>query len=103
MRRVVAVNDVELAVDETGSGQALVCVHGGWVDRHAWEGATPGLADRFRVTSYDRRGHSESERPAARSDVEAHAADLAALMDNLDATPAHIVTSSIGGNSVTDH
>ena len=98
MSRVVVVNDVKLAVDETGSGQALVFVHGGWVDRHAWDGVTPGLADRFRVISYDRRGHSQSERSAGRNDLEAHAADLAALLDNLDAAPAHIVTSSIGGN-----
>lgn len=98
MSRVVVVNDVKLAVDETGSGQALVFVHGGWVDRHAWDGVTPGLADRFRVISYDRRGHSQSERSAGRNDREAHAADLAALLDNLDAAPAHIVTSSIGGN-----
>lgn len=92
------VNGVRLAVDEAGSGQALVCVHGGWVDRHAWDAVAPALADRYRVISYDRRGHSESERPAGRHDLETHAADLAALIDRLDAAPAHVVTSSIGGN-----
>lgn len=73
-------------------------VHGGWVDRHAWDGVTPGFTDRFRVISYDRRGHSESERPAGRHGLQTHASDLAALIDQLDASPAHVVTSSIGGN-----
>lgn len=94
----VLVNDVRLAVDEAGGGEALVFVHGGWVDRHPWDGVTPWFTDRFRVISYDRRGHSESERPAGRHDLHAHAEDLAALIDQLDASPAHVVTSSIGGN-----
>lgn len=92
------VSDVSLAVEEAGSGHAVLFVHGGWTDRRAWDAVTPGLADRCRAISYDRRGHSQSERPAGSQGIETHSADLATLIDQLDAAPAHVVTSSIGGN-----
>lgn len=94
----VAVNGVGLAVEEAGSGEAVLFVHGGWNDRHAWDAVAPALAERYRVICYDRRGHSESERPAGSHSLETHSEDLAELIDQLDAAPAHIVTSSIGGN-----
>lgn len=97
MHRMLA-NDVRLAVEEAGSGHAVLFVHGGWTDRNAWAAVTPALADRWRAISYDRRGHSQSERPAGSHGIETHSADLAALIDRLDAAPAHVVTSSIGGN-----
>jgi len=75
----------------------VVFVHGSWSDRHAWDLTAPALTDQFRVITYDRRGHSQSERPPGTPGLAAHAADLAALIDHLEAGPAHIVTSSFGG------
>ena len=97
MQRVL-VNEVSLAVEDVGSGQAVLFVHGGWADRHAWDAVAPALADRYRVIGYDRRGHGQSERPAGSHGIETHSEDLAGLIDQLDAGPAHVVTSSIGGN-----
>lgn len=94
---MIAANDVELAVEQTGDGPAVVFVHGSWTDRHAWDMVTPELAARYRVITYDRRGHSQSERPPGTPSLGAHAADLAALIDHLEAAPAHIVANSFGG------
>jgi pimeloyl-ACP methyl ester carboxylesterase len=49
------------------------------------------------VLTYDRRGHSQSERPGEglRRDDEN---DLAALVDELDLAPAHIVGNSFGAS-----
>jgi len=58
----------------------------------------PGLAESFRVLVYDRRGHSRSERPDAPGSVDEDGDDLAALLATLDLAPAHVVTSSYGGN-----
>jgi pimeloyl-ACP methyl ester carboxylesterase len=58
----------------------------------------PGLAERFRVLAYDRRGHSRSERPAAPGSVDEDGDDLAALLEALDLAPAHVAANSWGGN-----
>lgn len=93
----IVVNDVGLALELTGSGPPVVFVHGSWTDRRAWDAVVPELTDRYRVITYDRRGHSQSERPAGTPGLPAHAADLAALIDHLEAAPAHIVANSFGG------
>jgi pimeloyl-ACP methyl ester carboxylesterase len=73
-------------------------VHGSWVDATRWRLVVPGLAESFRVLVYDRRGHSRSERPDAPGSVAEDGDDLAALLETLDLAPAHVVTSSYGGN-----
>ncbi len=94
----ITVNDVRIAYQEQGAGPALIWVHGGWGDRHDADRIALGLANGHRVITYDRRGHSESERLADQRDVVvAHTSDLAALIEALDAAPAHLVTNSFGG------
>jgi len=56
------INGVSIFLQEFGSGSPLVLVHGSWVDHMEWPFVVPLLAPRFRVTVYDRRGHSQSQR-----------------------------------------
>jgi pimeloyl-ACP methyl ester carboxylesterase len=91
-------NGVRLYYEIHGSGEPLVLVHGSWVDATRWRFVVPGLAESFRVLVYDRRGHSRSERPDAPGSVDEDGDDLAALLATLDLAPAHVVTSSYGGN-----
>lgn len=58
------VNGVRIAYEDVGKGDPLVLVHGSWGSHHNWDAVVPALAERHRVVSYDRRGHSESERLA---------------------------------------
>ena len=56
------------------------------------------MARRFRVVSYDRRGHTgsqDSPEPGSRRDDED---DLANLIGALDLAPAHVVGNSFGGS-----
>jgi pimeloyl-ACP methyl ester carboxylesterase len=92
------VNGVRLYYELHGSGEPLALVHGAWADATAWRFVVPGLAENFRVLSYDRRGHSRSERPATQGSFDEDGDDLAALLEALDLAPAHMVTSSGGGN-----
>ena len=86
------VNGVQLYWELTGkSGEPLVLVHGSWVDHHNWDPVVPLLSRTFRVLTYDRRGHSQSERPASQGSIREDVADLAAMIDELDLAPAHIV------------
>jgi pimeloyl-ACP methyl ester carboxylesterase len=92
----ITVNGVRLAYDEVGAGPPAIWVHGSWTDRQGARLVAPLLAERYRVITYDRRGHSQSERVRGRQGVMAHVADLAGVIEQLDAGPAHLVTNSFG-------
>jgi pimeloyl-ACP methyl ester carboxylesterase len=94
----ITANGVQIHHELHGEGVPLVLVHGSWVDSSSWAGVVPLLAGSFQVLVYDRRGHSRSERPTGKGSVHEDAEDLGALIDALDLGPAHVVTSSYGGN-----
>jgi pimeloyl-ACP methyl ester carboxylesterase len=94
------VNDVDLYYEVTGHGDPLMLVHGSWDDHTTWQAVVPALAASFQVVTYDRRGHSQSERPAAHGSRREDEEDLAALMAALDCAPAHVAGNSFGGSIV---
>lgn len=85
-----------LAYDTAGEGHALVLVHGSWMVRQTWLLVVPGLTPYFRVVSYDRRGHGESDAQPEAGTVHDDVADIAALIEALDIAPAHVVANSYG-------
>lgn len=91
-----SVNGVKLRYELSGAGDPVVLVHGSWGDHHNWDAVIPRLTDRFRVLTYDRRGHSESESPPGQGSLDQDVADLAALLEALDLAPAHVVGNSLG-------
>ncbi len=91
------INEVSIYWEMAGSvGDPLVLVHGSWGDHLNWASVVPELSRSFRVLTYDRRGHSQSERPAGQGSVRDDVADLAALLEELGHSPAHVVGSSFG-------
>jgi pimeloyl-ACP methyl ester carboxylesterase len=94
---VETINGVGIFIEEFGSGDPLVLVHGSWVDAARWAFVVPALAERFRVVLYDRRGHSRSERPPTQGSVHEDVADLAAIIERAGA-PAHVVANSFGAS-----
>lgn len=93
---VTRVNGVELFYEVSGAGPPLVFVHGSWGDHHNWDAVVPQLSEAFRVITYDRRGHSRSERPAGQGSIYDDADDLAALIGALELGPANVVGNSFG-------
>ncbi len=94
---VSTLNGVRLFWQQTGqSGDPLVLVHGSWGDHHNWDAVVPALSRSFRVLTYDRRGHSQSERPASQGSIEEDVADLASLIRNTSSGPAHVAGNSFG-------
>jgi pimeloyl-ACP methyl ester carboxylesterase len=89
-------NGIRIAFQDTGRGEPIVLVHGSWSSRHAWDAVVPALAEDHRVISYDRRGHSESQGRNGQGTFAEDVADLAALVEALDAVPAWVVGSSVG-------
>jgi len=94
---IIKINGVNLFWEMTGdTGEPLVLVHGSWGNHHNWDNVVPGLAKKFRVHSYDRRGHSQSERPAGQGHVQDDVDDLAALIQHLKLASANIAGNSFG-------
>lgn len=94
-----SVNGVRLFYHLSGTGEVpLVLVHGSWDSHHDWDLLVPTLADSFRVLTYDRRGHSSSERPSRQGSVREDVADLAGLIEHLDLAPAWVVGNSFGAS-----
>ncbi|MGH7845828.1 MAG: alpha/beta fold hydrolase [Candidatus Binatia bacterium] len=93
------VNGIRLFYELNGNGEIpLVLVHGSWDSHDDWDLVVPRLADSFRVLTYDRRGHSKSERPTGRGSVREDVADLAALIEHLGLVPAWVVGNSFGAS-----
>ena len=92
------VNNVELFFELSGRGEVpLALVHGSWASHHTWEAFVPVVADSFQVLTYDRRGHSRSQRPPGQGSIREDVADLAALIAQFDLAPAWVVGNSQGG------
>ncbi|HSL59720.1 MAG TPA: alpha/beta fold hydrolase [Acidimicrobiales bacterium] len=91
----------DVAWDETGSGPALVLVHGITEDRGSWDTLLPHLADRWRCVRLDLRGHGASADADDYSAL-AMAGDVAAVVAEagIDEPPL-LVGHSLGGVVVT--
>ena len=95
------VNGIRIYWEINGNvGDPLVLVHGSWGDHQNWASVVPALSRSFRVLTYDRRGHSESERLAGQGSIREDVADLAALLEELRLSPAHVVGNSFGASIV---
>lgn len=96
-----SVNGIQIHWEIDGDvGDPIVLVHGSWGDHENWGSVVPALSRRFRVLTYDRRGHSRSERPAGQGSVREDVADLAAVLETLQHSPAHVVGNSFGASIV---
>ena len=91
------VNGIQLYYESHGSGdKPIVLVHGAWSSHNTWDAIVPLLAESFRVLTYDRRGHSQSERPPGQGSIREDVSDLAGLIEHLDLAPAWVVGNSHG-------
>ena len=92
---------IMLYYEDYGSGQPVVLIHGYPLDGHSWEKQTVALLDAgFRVITYDRRGFGQSSQPASGYDYDTFAADLNALMEELDLRDAVLAGFSMGTGEV---
>ncbi|HEY3088071.1 MAG TPA: alpha/beta hydrolase [Jatrophihabitantaceae bacterium] len=90
---VAGVDEAGVACRATGSGSAVLFIHGGATDSRLWDGQVSEFADDYRVITYDMRGFGRSPRPThpyRMSD------DAVAVLDHLGVTSAAVVGFSIG-------
>jgi non-heme chloroperoxidase len=94
--------DIELYYSDHGAGQPVVLIHGYPLSGRGWDKQVPALLDAgYRVITYDRRGFGKSSQPAEGYDYDTFAADLSALLEQLDLRDAVLVGHSMGTGEVT--
>ena len=87
---------VELAFEDTGTGDPLVLLHGLYGSGTNWKRIAKALSDRHRVLAVDLRNHGASPWAATMSYAEM-AADVAALIDRLGVVKPAVLGHSMGG------
>ena len=98
MSNYVQLDDVRTWYDETGDGEPVLLLHGGFVDSRTFDAGLPGLAEHFRVYRMDRRGHGRTSDVDGPITYEVMAEDAIAFLDQVINGPAHLVGYSDGAN-----
>jgi non-heme chloroperoxidase len=92
---------IELHYEDHGNGRPVVLIHGWPLSGRSWEAQVGALVEAgHRVIAYDRRGFGASSQPWSGYDYDTFAADLDALLTQLDITGATLVGFSMGGGEV---
>src|SRR4051812_27797640 len=101
---LISIDGITLATQRWAGERSpsLVFAHGFGQTRHAWNGAARTLAEQgFDATTFDARGHGESERvPRGEYHMEQFVADLLAVSAEAvspDGRPPVLVGASMGG------
>lgn len=93
------VNDMVLHFRVEGSedAPALVLVNSLGTDARIWDSVIARLAGRYRVISYDKRGHGLSDSPGGDYSLDDHVSDLAGLLQFLGIERVALAGVSVGG------
>lgn len=86
----------EVAYVRSGRGAPLVLLHGNGQSRYEFQRVLAPLSERFDVIAWDQPGQGDSDPVPVRTEIEDHAAALAALIDHLGVRRVALVGSSIG-------
>ena len=92
---IVKINGVNLSVKESGTGQAMILLHGKDYSKEYMDSLFNYYSDRFHVFSYDARGHGESDKPESFT-LEDDADDLAGLTAHYGLEKPVIIGFSMG-------
>ena len=96
---MVNANGIQQSYEITGTrGPWVTLIHGSADNLAAWGLQVPALARRFRVLTYDVRGHGETETPASQPITqETFVEDLRGLLDALKIRRTVVLGYSMGG------
>ncbi|RVW01839.1 alpha/beta fold hydrolase [Rhodococcus spongiicola] len=91
--------DARLHYEVSGTGEALVLLHGNSENLDYFAAQVPAFAERYRVVALDTRAHGESTRGDGPLDFERLADDVCVVLDTLGIDSAHVLGYSDGGNT----
>ncbi|GMQ93315.1 MAG: alpha/beta hydrolase [Acidimicrobiia bacterium] len=92
------VNGIDLHYTDAGEPErdAVLLIHGLGSSSGDWEYQLPVLTASYRVIAVDLRGHGSSSKPPGPYSITMFADDVAALIEDLDIGPCHVVGLSLG-------
>ncbi len=94
----IKINDADIYYEEHGQGsEAILFIHGFLMNCRTYDQQVMTLKDRYRCICYDQRGHGLSEVTEEGYDIYALVEDAAALIEQLECAPCHVVGISMGG------
>lgn len=88
---------MKIAWEERGSGDPLLLIQGLGYARWSWEPIVAGLAELYRVLTFDNRGIGESDKPAGPYTARAMAQDALQVLDEAGIKRSHVLGASLGG------
>ena len=95
---------LQIHYQQVGEGPDLVMVHGLTGNLAVWHlRILPELSDRFRILTYDLRGHGHSDIPRSGYSLDAMAEDLLQLLDALEIERPLIAGHSYGADIALYH
>ena len=89
--------EVDATVDGPADAPVVVLSNSLGATRAMWDPQVPALAERYRVVTYDTRGHGASPAPAGPYTLDDLVDDVLALLDRLGVARAHVAGLSLGG------
>ncbi|HMG91825.1 MAG TPA: alpha/beta hydrolase [Chryseolinea sp.] len=95
----VSVDDYRIYVEETGRGDPVIMLHGGFLDHRMWEEQVNDLSKTFRVITLDMPGHGETVNGDSTLMINEI---LKKVMDTLEIAKANFIGLSLGAVAVTD-
>lgn len=88
---------IEVSYEVSGEGASLVLIHGFTDNLNMWYNQVPVFSERFKVLTYDVRGHGKTETPEGAFSMELFADDAHALLQALGIEKACMLGYSMGG------
>jgi 3-oxoadipate enol-lactonase len=95
----VSVDDYKIYVKETGKGDPVIMLHGGFLDHRMWEKQVDDLSKSFRVITVDMPGHGLTVNGDSTIMINKV---LLKIMDTLEIDKANFIGLSLGGVAATD-
>lgn len=96
------VRGIKIGYDDAGQGTPLVLVHGHPFNRSMWQDQVSALRSQYRVIAPDLRGYGETTVTPGIVSLTDMAADIAALLDELEIERAVLAGLSMGGQIVLE-
>jgi 3-oxoadipate enol-lactonase len=93
----VSATAVSYTVDGPADAPHVVLSNSLGAARGMWDPQVPPLAERYRVVTYDTRGHGKSPAPSGPYSLDDLVDDVVALLDEVGAARASVVGLSLGG------
>jgi len=93
----IRVNGIDLYHEMSGEGPPLVFIHGLGSSAKDWGFQVAEFSPKYKVVTFDLRGHGQSDKPAGPYTLPLFSSDAAGLLKALDIDSAHIVGVSLGG------